>query len=104
MNLVCAKNNWSIYAIRNPIDGSLFYVGKTSKHTDIRLNEHYKSHNLKVRKKIELIIKKGLTPEIVCLCKCSFNQSYNKEQYWISKLLNDGHILYNKVLINSKRG
>ena len=99
MGVISAKKYYTIYGIMNPTNNKFFYVGKTFKPVEDRLKEHYNSQNLRVKKKIRSIVNRGFTPTVVCLCRCDYIKASNKEQYWIYKLINDGHKLYNKVLI-----
>lgn len=93
--------NGQIYALRNPINNDIFYIGATSKSLDNRLRQHYSHLNealLGVRvlnKRLKYL--KELLPvkaTIECLEKCETNL-FEKEIYYIEIFTKNNHPLLN---------
>lgn len=86
-----------IYSLTNPINGKIFYVGKTDKSLAERLTGHVHSKGtIKMRPVLERIRSKGLKPVITELEVCHPNaHTYRRESFWIVKLWNEGHRLCN---------
>jgi hypothetical protein len=91
-------NNNLIYALYCPINNVPVYIGKSSVGLD-RPFEHIKerSHSKKVNEWISSLKMSGTHPILVVL-ESDFKEEYidAKEQFWIQRHLNDGHILLNQ--------
>lgn len=88
-----------IYALRNPLNGQVFYIGKANEAAN-RLKHHLKPSRLaKAIPKNDYIKKSilafGATPELFVLEECSFENFREREQYWISYYKSKGHELFN---------
>lgn len=95
-------NNNLIYALYCPINNIPVYIGQTTKGINrpfLHIKE--KSHNKKVNEWVNYLKKINLNPIIIIL-ESDFKDDYinSKEQYWIHKYLNDGHILLNQINIS----
>jgi len=97
-----------IYKLINPLDKSVFYVGKTEKPPTVRLYGHLSELNNPYTKnddKVEIIrtiIENKKFPivqiieTIVCSCDEDFLKSKDRETFWIKKLLKEGVSLMNR--------
>jgi DNA-binding transcriptional regulator YiaG len=86
-----------IYAIKNPNTQELLYVGQSSQWL-IRPRQHlnHPAANSLLRKKIEEIRQTGVEPIIEILENIQDKQQLtDREKFWISKSLSDGHDLCN---------
>lgn len=88
-----------IYALRNPLNGQVFYVGKANDATN-RLKHHLKPTRMaKAIPKNDYIKKHilslGAEPELIILEECSPADWREREQHWISLFKSQGHTLYN---------
>lgn len=90
----------AVYALKDPRDGTLFYVGATHYTVHQRLVQHRSSSRLgigpPVSARIGEILAAGLQPEAVCL-KRTENLRY-WERYWMDRLRREGNALTNVVL------
>jgi group I intron endonuclease len=78
-----------IYTLKDPIDGLIKYVGKTSQKLEKRLHAHISESKKKNDKKsnwINLLTKQGLKPIIEEIDEVSENNWEFWEKYWISQL------------------
>lgn len=95
-------NSNLIYSLYCPINNVPVYVGKSSVGT-IRPFEHIKekSHSKKVNEWVANLKKCGVQP-ILLILESDFKEEYmdSKEQYWIHRMLNDGHILLNQINVS----
>ena len=91
-----------IYALYCPINNCPVYVGKSSVGTN-RPFDHIKekSHSKKVNEWVANLKKSDAQPILVIL-ESDFKDEYidSKEQYWIHRMLNDGHILLNQTNVS----
>lgn len=96
-----------VYALINPIDNSIFYVGQTGKQMRTRLQLHRseaKKRKYEVSKIIYKILSKGLNPEYIILEKWKRTDNRIRvkninllEGFWIREMVRQGHKLTNKV-------
>jgi hypothetical protein len=98
-----AYENNLIYALYCPINNIPVYVGKSTMGLD-RPFTHIKeqSHNEKVNEWVAALKKDGKQPTLVIL-ENSFDAQYinEKEQFWITKFLQQGKPLLNVAGINA---
>lgn len=93
----------NIYSLINPIDNSVFYIGKTVGSLEQRLSSHIqdKEGNKKKREIILSIIKEGLNPIIsnieshVCSTDDQEDAALAREAYWIRYYVDNGSKLCN---------
>lgn len=92
-----------IYALENPIDGKIFYIGATTKSLQERLDSHYQHLNEAIKgsrplnKRLTFL--KELLPikaTIKLLQKCEDNL-YDLEVFYISKFTEEGYSLLNET-------
>lgn len=83
-NRVISGERSSVYAIINPLDGLVFYIGSTRRNITTRLWHHiiYGS-NSKVREIMRKIHNAKQNPLIVELCKCPTEFQFDEERRWI---------------------
>ena len=101
----------SVYALKNPINGDIFYVGKTIKDLPRRLAQHISDSSFLCSSKDKLIysiIEDLKSPEIVLLESVSFDPSEtfdtrfsDCEKKWI-KTISDSYKITN-IIGNTKR-
>jgi hypothetical protein len=74
-----------IYALHDPRDWSMRYVGKT-KNPERRLRDHMtrRSHSRSLQRFINELRALGIKPRLTILCECSAEQSAAWERFWIS--------------------
>lgn len=91
----------AIYALIDPRDGRVFYVGQTSQGIDVRLQQHVsesrrvnENSNRKTRLINELIVS-GLTPNIALLETTTPQESVDREAFWVDELKRNGCELLN---------
>lgn len=94
-----------IYCLINPINGSVFYVGRTFSDLNERLKSHISESKRKESKKnkiIQTLINLGSLPEIVLLEERKymsrfFNKSGSRERFWIKHFAKTDSALCNIV-------
>lgn len=81
--------NTFIYALRDPNNGSIRYVGKSNT-PEVRLRAHLAPANLKAdtHKNRWLKSLNGVSPELVILEECSHEGWQAREQFWVSQYPN----------------
>lgn len=97
MSLDTDDTNHSIYEIIDPRDNSVFYVG-ASKNPDRRYKQHLKGDsNQEKTARIQDLQKIHLLPvmNIIETVKGTW-EARNREKYWISVRIEQGHPLTNK--------
>jgi hypothetical protein len=81
------KVNVSIYALLNPINNSVFYIGATTCSLKHRLIGHcasrHQSHTTKIASYIKEIFEQGNKPEIIHLDECCFKEASYWEDFYI---------------------
>lgn len=96
----------TIYCLINPIDNSVFYVGRTCSPLEKRLQMHSaccEKHNLRKKSVVQSIKKRGLKVQIKeletfhPLCNEEYNGTHNKELCWILEFLNQNQPITNKI-------
>jgi hypothetical protein len=75
---------WLIYGLLDPRENTLFYVGKTHKRREIRLQEHIEhaleGANTPVHRRIRLILAAGHSPEVFVLVRVPPDGSWQNEE------------------------
>ncbi len=97
------ESSRSIYALIDPRDDTVRYVG-CAIDVDERLSGHIhdKSNTPKCLWLADLK-QQGLLPRVEVLeTGCSFSGAFNREAYWIQKMLRSGAPLTNVVSVNEK--
>lgn len=86
----------SIYTLTDPRDGTIRYVGKTTKHVAERLAGHLASPtNPAMRLWISTLGSQGLIPAITQVAAVSEDRLSSEEERLIRKHAKDGHRLFN---------
>jgi hypothetical protein len=87
-----------IYALIDPIDKSIRYIGRTA-YLKIRYAQHLKCEiNTEKYKWIKSLLDIGLKPEIEVIYQCAEGEnSHSIEQDFISEYINQGVVLYNHI-------
>lgn len=91
-----------IYALINPLDNSVFYIGATKHPIEFRLKQHCYNYQRKVPKEgimrrrvvlIEEIQKNGYQPQVKLLIECIRDKASEFEKYYYDYFSNLGYEL-----------
>ena len=97
-----------VYALKVDETQRIFYVGKTSKHPDARLNEHLRGARKHKTRKVYVYIREALARghsiSVNVLESAPEEKIIDLEQSWIETLRRDGHPLTNVVRRNPRPG
>lgn len=85
----------TIYYLSNPLTNTIFYVGATSQTLAKRLMQHKNNWGNKTTKSLSI---QGVSPIIHLLEECSIDNAAEREEYWIRKMISDGHPIENKIM------
>lgn len=89
----------SIYCLKDPRDGVVFYVGQTTCSLKKRLIEHYASPRTAIlRERVEELSALGLRPIIELLEEVPRDRLDAYENYWMGEMAYRGHYLLNARL------
>jgi predicted GIY-YIG superfamily endonuclease len=88
----------TIYALQDPRNGQLLYVGRT-----INQERRIKEHLSEPRHGVRVILEGGLKPTVVVLERCVHGQAAEAEQRHILAALSAGHPLANRTYRNFGR-
>jgi hypothetical protein len=87
-----------IYALIDPRDGRIRYVGKAN-NPQVRLRNHVKEsrngHSDHKARWVRLLLREGLYPKLSILEECSVSVWKERECYWIARLRSEGCNLVN---------
>ena len=93
-------NKYLIYGLINPVNGDLFYIGRSS--SGLRRPKHHfyssvvNKSSYYVHRKIKLLWAKGVQPEIVIIETCDSEKELNAvERYYIKLYKDEGEQLCN---------
>ena len=96
---IMARRNFKIYALIDPLDFSVFYVGRTSQKPGTRLNKHIQDSGNQTPKgkKIKKIEEEWGTPSLVVLEQNIFSEkeAFIREVFWIEMFNKCGAALTN---------
>lgn len=95
-----APQCYRVYALVDPRDGLVYYVGQTANHLYLRLQDHLRRrHGDRTRKAewLRELLDAGFDPQIVQLEEFtgSRTQAYGRESSWIRTLRGSNHPLTN---------
>jgi len=85
-----------IYSISSPLDGDVFYIGKTRNFKAREKSHVNNSHNEQTRIKIKEIIESGMMPVFNIIEQCNQDVSSVIEVKWIKYFEKKGFNLFNK--------
>jgi hypothetical protein len=86
----------TIYALVDPRDSMIRYVGQTV-NTAVRYASFATATNADLQDWFDDLRRNGLKPHIHVLETVSFADMYTRERYHIHRLVNEGHVLLNKI-------
>lgn len=91
--------SWKIYGLIDPRNHRLYYIGKTARVLEERMDEHFfDSGNTQVAKKNHAIIQSGQQPHILLLEEGIEDEAvaFHKELHWIHYWTSQGKPLRNR--------
>lgn len=92
-----------VYALRDPVTHWFYYVGQ-SLNPRGRFREHLKEKLSPLKLEwVEDLTARGLLPWLMILERVPLEQLYQREGFWITKLRDQGHPLFNKTHGSGKR-
>jgi predicted GIY-YIG superfamily endonuclease len=84
-----------IYHLTNPKNNSIFYIGATSQTLYKRLMQHKNNWGNDTTRQL---CKEKILPIITELEVCSIEIAAEREEYWIKKMISNGHPIENKIM------
>jgi len=91
-----------IYGLKDPRTDEYKYVGKSVNGIERAKSHITHSHNPLLNQWIDELKMNNLVPNVVVLENVSdWNQLIDKEKYWVGKLLNEEHDLFNVLVVDS---
>jgi predicted GIY-YIG superfamily endonuclease len=84
-----------IYHLINPKNNTIFYVGATIQTLEKRLMQHKHNWGNDTTRQLS---KEKILPIMTEIEVCDISVAAEREEYWIKKLIADGHPIENKIM------